>query len=277
MIPYPTGRKFIIKGDTVAKIEFVNPANETYPAFTETIEVRVWALGGTSDQPFYIGRGANARASGTHWLEITYSVEGVQIFYTRTFLQCDGLSEDIPTLQKQLDKIAAKGKGKFSLGDYLPETMINLTVKKDWCTLVISADTGTVFGRTSPGMRSVDISLPYLDAADGVRFMRELLGDMDAAQQGKHPDPASFPPGSSLWPLPAQLNRRGYDEIAAKYLDNHFDLPLLADAFDRWLEQFPSGGHVLDAGCGHGNPVIARLLERGFQVTGSDISPKMLE
>jgi SAM-dependent methyltransferase len=33
---------------------------------------------------------------------------------------------------------------------------------------------------------------------------------------------------------------------------------------------------VLDAGCGHGDPVIARLLEKGFHVTGADFSPEML-
>jgi SAM-dependent methyltransferase len=126
-------------------------------------------------------------------------------------------------------------------------------------------------------MRSVDISLPILDEEDGVQFMRELLGEIKAAQQGKHPDPASFPPGSSLWSLPAQLNRRAYDTISTTYQDHHFDLPLLADTFDKWLEQLQPGGHVLDAGCGHGDPVIARLLEHGFQVTGSDFSPNMLQ
>jgi len=29
-------------------------------------------------------------------------------------------------------------------------------------------------------------------------------------------------------------------------------------------------------GCGHGEPVIARLLEKGYQVTGCDLSPEML-
>ncbi len=55
-----------------------------------------------------------------------------------------------------------------------------------------------------------------------------------------------------------------------------FANPLLAEAFDGWLAQIPPGGHILDAGCGHGNPVIARILEKGFQVTGSDFSPAML-
>ncbi len=38
----------------------------------------------------------------------------------------------------------------------------------------------------------------------------------------------------------------------------------------------PSGGRVLDVGCGHGAPVVATLLERGFEVTGIDVSESML-
>jgi SAM-dependent methyltransferase len=51
----------------------------------------------------------------------------------------------------------------------------------------------------------------------------------------------------------------------------------LKKAFDGWMKELPRGGYVLDAGCGHGVPVITRLLKKGFQVTGSDFSPAMLE
>jgi hypothetical protein len=113
----------------VAKIEFTKPAEEYFPAFTETIEVRIWALGGKPDQTFYIGSGANFSANGTFWLEITYSVEGAQIFYTRTFMQFEGYLGDIADYEKELDKIAAEGKGVFRLGDDLPDT--NVTLKVD--------------------------------------------------------------------------------------------------------------------------------------------------
>ena len=47
-----------------------------------------------------------------------------------------------------------------------------------------------------------------------------------------------------------------------------------------WLERFcaglPEGGHVLDAGCGAGEPIARYLIERGFALTGLDISPAML-
>lgn len=49
----------------------------------------------------------------------------------------------------------------------------------------------------------------------------------------------------------------------------------------KWLEAFvqtlPSGGHILDLGCGTGDPIAAWLIERGYKVTGVDYSEPMLE
>lgn len=50
---------------------------------------------------------------------------------------------------------------------------------------------------------------------------------------------------------------------------------------DIWLKRFiqtvPSGGRILDLGCGMGEPIAAWLLARGFDVTGVDYSQPMLE
>ena len=47
-----------------------------------------------------------------------------------------------------------------------------------------------------------------------------------------------------------------------------------------WLERFiavvPSGGSVLDIGCGSGEPIARYLIERGFRITGADSSPAMI-
>ncbi len=277
----------------MAKIEFHHPATEHFPAFTETIEVRVWGLGGTADMPFYIGSGLNFQAHGNLWLEIIYSVEGAQIFYTRNFLHhlpdLIGKAPPPSRLKKRLEKIVAMGEGTFGFGDILPETSLQLILRKftyedeneqkqqsTAYSLKISADTGSVFGRSAPGDRSVDIQMQLSDHAEGVRFMHELIDEIAAVRRGKHPDPANFPPGSSEWPFIDQLNRQAYARISETYQEAYFDNPLLAEAFDGWLAQLPPGGSVLDAGCGHGDPVIGRLLEKGFQVTGSDFSPEML-
>lgn len=274
----------------MAKIEFTNPASENLPASTETIEVRVWSLCGSEAQPFYIGSGLNFQANGNIWLEILYSIEGAQIFYTRTFLHHPVLEpESIAGFERILDEITEKGEGHFGLGDMLPETSLLLNIERssyknfegeDQYYLVskleISADTSSVFGRTAPGQRFVSIKVDLDDPQDGIRFMRDLLHEITAVQQGEHPNPASFPPGSSDWPLVAQLNRQAYAKISEDYQENYFENPALTQVFDAWLAQLPQGGHILDAGCGHGQPVIGRLLDKGYQVTGIDFSPAML-
>lgn len=184
-----------------------------------------------------------------------------------------------------------KGEGIFGFGDVLPETSLRLKVEKksyqsresrkpqyyQSVTLTISADTETVFGFLAPGRRFVEIRLDLNNVEEGVRFMRDLVHELDAVFQGKHPDPACFPPGSSEWPFVWHINRKAYDELAGSYQENYFSNPLLAGAFEAWLAQLPAGGQVLDDGCGHGSPVIARLMESGFQVTGVDSARKCSE
>lgn len=38
----------------------------------------------------------------------------------------------------------------------------------------------------------------------------------------------------------------------------------------------PSGGSVLDLGCGSGQPIARHLLERGFAIVGVDSSPTLI-
>lgn len=47
-------------------------------------------------------------------------------------------------------------------------------------------------------------------------------------------------------------------------------------ALDAFASQLPVGGSVLDVGCGSGWPWGAALLDRGFQVTGVDSSPRLI-
>ena len=48
----------------------------------------------------------------------------------------------------------------------------------------------------------------------------------------------------------------------------------------KWLEMFtealPPGGHILDLGCGTGEPISAWLIDQGFCLTGVDYSEPML-
>jgi SAM-dependent methyltransferase len=46
---------------------------------------------------------------------------------------------------------------------------------------------------------------------------------------------------------------------------------------DRFLENLPAGGKILDLGCGSGEPIAAYLINQGFQLTGVDYAPAMIE
>jgi 2-polyprenyl-3-methyl-5-hydroxy-6-metoxy-1,4-benzoquinol methylase len=85
------------------------------------------------------------------------------------------------------------------------------------------------------------------------------------------------------WPNPVIMRdpktivARGYDVIAATYLDRHGRSVVR----DRWLGELiarlPDAARVLDLGCGAGVPVAQRLTERGFNVVGIDGSLSQIE
>lgn len=271
----------------MAKIEITDSSDgDSLPASVETIEVRPWGVAGKSRQSFDIGSGANFSADGNIWLEIQYAVQGVHVFYTRNFLHCMRDTCDTPGRLERLDRFAADEQlDSFGFGDMLPATSLVLKRSRyEWdgqthssYALEISADMGVVFGRTSPGDRMLTITLKYIPLEWGVQFMRDLILEIDCAFQGRRPDPAGLSPGASEWSFARQLNRQAYDLIAQNYQEDYYSNPQLSSLFEAWLDGLPRGGHILDAGCGHGDPVVARLLERGFQVTGIDLSPGMLQ
>ncbi|MHA2142939.1 MAG: class I SAM-dependent methyltransferase [Candidatus Thorarchaeota archaeon] len=74
---------------------------------------------------------------------------------------------------------------------------------------------------------------------------------------------------------PKDLVREGYDKIASQY-DEYRDPFNNETELNELMSLVEPGGHILDAGCGSG--VVARaLVDNGFQVTGIDISKRMLE
>ena len=63
-----------------------------------------------------------------------------------------------------------------------------------------------------------------------------------------------------------------YDLIAHRWNREFREKPFL----DRFLDMATPGSHILDLGCGSGEPIARYLLERGFRVTGVDSSQEML-
>jgi SAM-dependent methyltransferase len=260
----------------MAKIDFVQERREGRPESVERIEVHPWALGGKTNQPFFIDAGMNFPAEQNILLEIIYTVNGVQFFYTRNFLQEMDVAHSAARLEEDLEQFRQGEMDHFGFGDMLPQTSVSLKRTRSTCQFQISADVGAVVGDTSPGSRMINIDIPYLELEDGIQFMKDLIHELTVVSQGKHPDPAALPDGASDWLFVRQLNQKAYDLVAGEYEENYFSNPLVSELFDEWLAALPAGGNVLDAGCGHGQPVVSCLLDRGLRVRGTDLSPKML-
>ena len=70
----------------------------------------------------------------------------------------------------------------------------------------------------------------------------------------------------------------GYDQMAEEYLATKDpEDPLALRALEDLASLLPSEAAVLDLGCGAGVPVARWLADRGFAVTGVDVSARQLE
>lgn len=271
----------------MAKIEKLQPETDGRPAMLECVEVRAWGMTGTDKQEFVLQSGGNFNAEWNILLEIIYSVNGAQLFYTRNFLHHMAFERSKQDQIEHLENFRQGQINGFGFGDMFPETGISfIRIITDNSPddpyinykFEISADVGAVFSSgMGPGGSFIKIVMKELALGEGVAFMQTLIEEIDGCLAGKHPDPAELAPASSCWPFAQQLNRRAYDAIATDYQEDYFDNPLLGAIFAEWLAGLPRGGHILDAGCGHGDPVIPRLLKKGLRVTGSDLSGEMLK
>ncbi len=72
------------------------------------------------------------------------------------------------------------------------------------------------------------------------------------------------------------LVKKGYDEIGSNYME-YRDLFSNLPELEIVLKHLPEKGNVLDAGCGTGLPIAKFFVEKGFSVTGIDISETMIE
>lgn len=89
-------------------------------------------MGGISKQEFDIGSGYNFNADVNFWIEIIYSINGVQIFYTRNILHHMRFYDGNYKKQEELlEKFASSEEEElFTFGDILPNTEVVLTRKK---------------------------------------------------------------------------------------------------------------------------------------------------
>lgn len=75
-----------------------------------------------------------------------------------------------------------------------------------------------------------------------------------------------------------ELVETGYDRVAERYLATKDGRdPLVLSALEEVARDLPPGAPVLDLGCGAGVPATLWLAERGFDVTGVDLSQRQLD
>jgi len=75
---------------------------------------------------------------------------------------------------------------------------------------------------------------------------------------------------------PSELGRK-YDKIARWWHERHDSSAYGMSQLERALTFCPAGRQALDVGCGSGGRMIRRLHQKGFAVTGIDISAEMLQ
>jgi 2-polyprenyl-3-methyl-5-hydroxy-6-metoxy-1,4-benzoquinol methylase len=73
-----------------------------------------------------------------------------------------------------------------------------------------------------------------------------------------------------------KIVQEGYDAVGKKYVETRGKYDN-AQEFEEFIKLLPRKAKILDAGCGAGIPVAKLLAEKGYDVTGIDISEKMLE
>ncbi|HEY0427660.1 MAG TPA: class I SAM-dependent methyltransferase [Pyrinomonadaceae bacterium] len=75
-----------------------------------------------------------------------------------------------------------------------------------------------------------------------------------------------------------KIIENGYNKIAALYHAKRLAKKEINNQyFDGLFQYFPDSGKLLDLGCGGGQPLTSYFAEKGFDVTGVDISSKMIE
>jgi len=71
------------------------------------------------------------------------------------------------------------------------------------------------------------------------------------------------------------LNKQAWTCVADKY--DKVNYVNINPLFYYFYENLPKGAYILDLGSGTGKPYAKLLIERGFNVLGIDISPRMVE
>ncbi|MFC4270366.1 methyltransferase domain-containing protein [Sneathiella chungangensis] len=67
-----------------------------------------------------------------------------------------------------------------------------------------------------------------------------------------------------------------YERNAARFDAERAKILFERNWLDKFLSHLPTGGHVLDLGCGSGDPIASYIIGQGYRLTGADASAAML-
>jgi len=74
-----------------------------------------------------------------------------------------------------------------------------------------------------------------------------------------------------------KLNKKAWDNIGEKTASPYIKNKKYLGLFNKFCNKLPKNAAVLDLGCGPGLPITKELVDRGFRVTGIDISDTMIK
>ena len=74
-----------------------------------------------------------------------------------------------------------------------------------------------------------------------------------------------------------EVNAKGYDKICTWYEQVTKESTYGLDYVSKAIEKDKIKSSALDVGCGVGGAILAKLSASGYEITGLDFSPKMLE
>jgi 2-polyprenyl-3-methyl-5-hydroxy-6-metoxy-1,4-benzoquinol methylase len=244
-----------------------------------SLELRPWARGADRGTATFYGGGGVTGAVSLIWADLIYAVDDVALVYQHLLFQYE-MGPDMQALDKVLE---TGGHFEWSPG-YFPLLDIFVDARRDETAthveLHIRYDTALLgaqfFSDTEYGF---GLNTVTPDAARA--FVQTLWDELDTVAQGTRLDPAGLAPVPTFM-FAKQVLARAYDAVIQEPEDDkaeskvNIDLSKMDALYKQWRGRVPEHGHILEIGCGDGADKIGEWLERGFQVTGLDVSPASL-